>query len=269
MIEENQSAFIFAISMTVLGFFVVVTTIAVLAVVSRKKISRSEAQLKELAAQLSAKEELVRKEIAEDLHHLLGRVSMISTQYVSALLKKASPEIRNGLQEIAQKLDQFGDEARVMIHELSPRELYNFGLPAAIRALVSAFEQEEGHLTVHTEDYLGDDSPEQEIGLFLYRSAREFMQNALRHGRATQILLTLRRDNEFAEIIVEDNGVGFPPGSARLARKKGGGFGLLNFSNRAEVYGGGLSVARSVRRGGGRVSVRAPMKSGGVARARS
>lgn len=66
--------------------------------------------------------------------------------------------------------------------------------------------------------------------------AREAVSNALRHGHADHIRITLRRHDDFAEFEVADDGRGF---DAALAPQ---GKGLANFAERARELGGELTV---------------------------
>ena len=64
------------------------------------------------------------------------------------------------------------------------------------------------------------------------------MNNAVTHGRATQILVQLTRTAERVLITVEDNGKGFEPGSL----EKDSGIGLTNIRSRVNYFNGLLDI---------------------------
>jgi signal transduction histidine kinase len=74
--------------------------------------------------------------------------------------------------------------------------------------------------------------------------AREAVSNALRHGQAAHVHLTLRREEGRAEFTIEDDGHGFDP-----AGQRSGGRGLKNLAERARELGAELTVASEPGKG--------------------
>jgi signal transduction histidine kinase len=87
----------------------------------------------------------------------------------------------------------------------------------------------------------------------LLRIAQEAVSNALRHARATAVTVSLERDEQLVELVVEDDGVG----RDATTRRAGGGVGLRSMAERAERLGGTLTV-RDRLGGGTVVAVRCP-----------
>jgi len=83
--------------------------------------------------------------------------------------------------------------------------------------------------------------------------AREAVSNALRHGKAAHVHLTLRRLGGRAEFTIEDDGEGFDP-----AARKDGGRGLNNLAERARELGAELTVSTAPGKGT-RVTVMFPL----------
>ena len=74
--------------------------------------------------------------------------------------------------------------------------------------------------------------------------AREAVSNAVRHGRAETLSISLLRDGPGSVLEVEDDGVGFDPAMA-----EGRGRGLANLRSRAEAMGAALEVDAAPGRG--------------------
>ena len=79
--------------------------------------------------------------------------------------------------------------------------------------------------------------PELRHNLFLV--AKEAVNNALRHSRATKMSLGLRTDGPKLEIYIEDNGIGFDPAAIQTRKGRNG---LENMRQRLKALGGQLFI---------------------------
>jgi signal transduction histidine kinase len=77
----------------------------------------------------------------------------------------------------------------------------------------------------------------------LLRCAQEGLTNALRHGSATEILVTLSRSDEELVLSVEDNGVGYPTPEAQI------GNGLRGLRERLKEFQGVVALDHRAPRG--------------------
>ena len=80
----------------------------------------------------------------------------------------------------------------------------------------------------------------------LLRIAREAMANAVRHGRAGQLYVSLRQDGDRRLLIVEDDGKGFDVGAATGANA---GYGLISMRERAQTLPGTLDITSRAGQG--------------------
>ncbi len=87
----------------------------------------------------------------------------------------------------------------------------------------------------------------------LYRAMQEALTNAQRHGRATRVTVSLRREGAHLQLDVVDNGKG-----AAVAKK---GFGLTSMTDRVRQLGGDLAIQTSPG-AGFQLSLRLPMWEG-------
>ena len=87
--------------------------------------------------------------------------------------------------------------------------LQHLGLPNGLKALCRTFSQQY-QITVDLEaepvENLGDD-----ISLCLYRVTQEALNNAVTHGHAKKITVSLARDAGFLCLRIKDAGIGFEP----------------------------------------------------------
>ena len=81
------------------------------------------------------------------------------------------------------------------------------------------------------------------VATHLYRIVQEAINNAIKHGKARRIVVSLRETQTAIRLAVRDNGSGLPP-----SHNKGPGMGLRIMRHRAHTVGATLEVApRKVR----------------------
>jgi PAS domain S-box-containing protein len=185
------------------------------------------------------------RRIGQDLHDGLGQ-HLTGIAFMSKVLEQKLAEKSLAESTEAAKIVKLVNEA---IHKT--RELSRGLLPVLsdARGLMSALEQ----LAVEVEDVfrvscrfecheavlLEDDA----VATHLYHIAQEAVHNAIKHGRARNIVIGLAELEERFVMTIEDDGVGFPENPAPT------GMGLHIMSHRAKMVGGTLDVER--RRTGG------------------
>ncbi len=220
-----------------------------------EELLQTQNMLKRLSATASEREERERKRIADTLHDRLGEVIITSKRIVADLKKKhPSVEFQQSLEELENTIKDFSRGTHSVIYDLIPPALYNVGLAAAIEAYANKFAQQE-QLDIQIHDMLGDFHLNQDLALFLYKAALEFLHNAVKHGGADQIVVTLARKDGTLALIVEDNGAGFNAEAEIAAPNLESGFGLFSIKNRAEYYHGDLERDNSLALGGGKITV--------------
>jgi PAS domain S-box-containing protein len=133
-------------------------------------------------------------------------------------------------------------EARMLARGLSPVQLESDGLMSALQELVSTTEQlfKISCRFDCEQPVLIEDNA---IATHLYRIAQEAIHNAIEHGQATHVSVTLANSDEHT-LTISDNGLGLP---AELCSSKGMGVRIMNY--RAGMIGGRLSIAAGQRGG--------------------
>ncbi|MDP2299170.1 MAG: ATP-binding protein, partial [Actinomycetota bacterium] len=77
----------------------------------------------------------------------------------------------------------------------------------------------------------------------LYRVAREAVTNAVKHAKASTIVVTLEYAGDSVVVLVEDDGCGFDVRAATAASETGSTVGLKSLAERMRSAGGALSIA--------------------------
>ena len=79
------------------------------------------------------------------------------------------------------------------------------------------------------------------LGTHLFRIAQEAVSNAIKHGKAKQVLIRLSAAGPKIVLMVKDNGLGLPKD---LTQTKGMGLRIMHY--RASLIGGTLAVQRDL-----------------------
>lgn len=187
-----------------------------------------------------------RARLGRDLHD-----GVIQTLYaagmgltgVRALLTTEQIEAATRLEQTRAALNETIHDVRNFIVGLEPEALKTQTFTQAVHALLEIL-QASGPLQA---EVVIDETIANRLTLAQrvhgLQIVREAVSNAVRHGNATKVRITLQLAGHFAEFAIGDNGSGFNVASA------GGGHGLANFAQRARELGAELTVDSAPGRG--------------------
>ena len=216
-------------------------------------------QLQRLAVELTQAEERERRRVARVLHDHLQQL-LVATQLAlgKTVSKVQDSGLASGLERARHLLAEAIEESRSLTAELSPPVLYDRGLAAGLEWLGRQTE-DKYRLTVEVEADPMAEPTDDTIKVFVFEAAREFVLNAVKHGRATSVTIRLSNlDEDYIRLAVIDNGVGCVP--ERLSpRSNAGGFGLFSIRERLDLLGGRLEIA-SIPGQGTKATLTAPCK---------
>ncbi len=202
---------------------------------------KAEAALDAARLKLLNVREEEQKRLARDLHDSIGQ------QLVAMKMAFASA----GLAEQASKCVELIQETRRLCYNLYPPSLEALGLASALNQLARHCEQAV-RIEVEYPPKMEDArfGPEKEIALF--RIAQEAVSNAIRHGKARTIQLSLARRGGYIEMTIADDGCGFDP-----VAQAGKGLGLQTMADRIRAVGGTMGI--DSRPGRTAIEVRVPL----------
>ena len=185
-----------------------------------------------------------RDRIARDLHDLVIQRLYASGMKLQGVMPQiARPQVEERVSSVVDDLDATIKDIRTTIFSLQAREgKERHGLRARV---MEVLEQMTGPLelssSVRLDDQLDGEVPG-DIGEDMLHALREALSNAARHGKATQVEVSVAVGDEL-RLLVRDNGIGIGETGCRS--------GLANLARRAEHYGGMLTVGPA--EGGGTV----------------
>ena len=195
------------------------------------------------------------RRIGQDLHDGLGQ--MLTGAVLSA--RRLGRRLRTGAVGHASKFADEADDlvadlkaadryARDLARGLVPVEIEQGGLQAALEVL-AAQAGRLLHIDVTFEDAGAPPVEDPGVAVQLYRIAQEAISNAVRHGRARRVSMTLATDEGGLRLEVRDDGSGWPDdvvgaraGAHGTPPSPSCGAGLRIMHHRASVLGGVLKL---------------------------
>jgi PAS domain S-box-containing protein len=219
-------------------------------------ISEDITELKEMKAQaasrLEAAREDERRHIARELHDELGQLLTALKLDLGWLQGQLSSPLRRQTDAMSGLLDHTIKTVRRLATELRPQILDDLGLQAGLEWLAKQSCERKG-LAFELRWELADSLVNDDARSALFRICQEALNNVIRHSQATRVNIELRRDPRHLTLVVQDDGVGFPPEDSLRT-----GLGLLGIQERIGLLGG-TCVIDSEPNAGTRLVVSAPV----------
>jgi len=190
-------------------------------------------------------EERERHRIAKDIHDSLGQQLSAIKLYLNAL-KSISPVKEKSKYTILMSksigaLDDAVAELSDICFNLMPAALNAYGLIYAVSELSGKIKLSK-KINIDTVIYPKFPQLDKTLEINIFRVIQEFINNALKHGKAKNILVQLdyQSKKRQIEMLLRDDGRGFD------VAKSFNGMGLKNVRSRIEFHKGKLNIKSSV-----------------------
>ncbi len=175
---------------------------------------RDISERRELEQEVLRIAEAERRRIGQDLHDGLGQMltgtALIARGVARRLASEGSP-VAADAEEVVRHIKEADAYARSLARGLVPVELEANGLAAALERLAANAERLFGVTCAFEAVGSGAATPLPDpVPTHLFRIAQEALSNAVRHGRARHVGLTLVRGATQLRLRIEDDGAGFP-----------------------------------------------------------
>jgi PAS domain S-box-containing protein len=221
-------------------------------------ILRDRTEPKRLEKEILEISDREQRRLGQDLHdglcQQLAGIELMSQALEQKLGTRSKADAAR-VGEIAGHVREAIRQTRLLARGLSPVTLDSEGLTSALQELASNTEK-IFHVECRFQCGPGAGIQDQTKVIHLFRIAQEAISNALKHGKATRIVIRLAQEPGRLTLAVADNGSGFaaiPPDRS--------GMGLRIMQSRAGMIGGTLTVENSPE-GGGRVVCAVAMPAG-------
>lgn len=194
-------------------------------------------RLRELAVQAAAQSERARlaRELHDSVSQALYGIALGARTIQDSGAVKLAPQMAGPLEYILQLTEAGLTEMRALIFELRPEALQEEGLHAALKKQTDAIRL-RFRLKVTAQLCVEPDC-DFAVKEALYRVALEAIHNAVKHARASEIVLVLAENDDGVMVEVRDNGQGFDPNATYR-----GHLGLKSMRERAQSLKGHLAI---------------------------
>ena len=182
-------------------------------------------------------QELERRRLARELHDETGQALSSILLGLKALDEQVeSEDARRAVSGVRELVVSTLHDVRRLAIELRPKVLDDFGLVPALERLTETFGTQTG-IRVRFEPGLPDERLPADVETALFRIVQESLTNIVKHSRARNVSIVLVRKPGAVAAVIEDDGEGFDPASARE-----GGFGLEGMRERVGLLDGRLQI---------------------------
>ncbi|MFV2102450.1 sensor histidine kinase [Micromonospora sp. LOL_024] len=205
--------------------------------IARRVSLSSLAYVNYLIEKLQASRREERRRIARDLHDRLGHSIGLALQNLDLSRHYGTQEPQRAAVKVDAAMDDMREAMRT-VQELTAELRRSFGadgIEPALRGYLSSSVP----VTIRTGLTVTGDVKviPREVGEELYLILREAARNAVRHGEATDLRVTIVATEEAINAEVVDDGRGFD-----LITAQNAGFGLRSMAERADLLNGRLTI---------------------------
>ena len=188
-----------------------------------------------------------RTRIGREVHDAISQ-HLFGLRMIAAGMRRADP----GNQQV-RAIERISEEAlrdmQMLLIELRPASLDGAGLASALQEICAAYHDRLG---VTVDASLDDVTVPAHVEHALLRITQEACANAVRHGNARRLAVSLARQDGHVELAVRDTGTGFDPAAPRP------GSGLAHIRDRVAELGGTADIDSAPGRGAA-LTVRVPV----------
>ncbi|HWB90647.1 MAG TPA: response regulator [Puia sp.] len=226
MVHDNENV-ILMLAIDITEKLKAQAALAMQAEIQRKLITETSMQVQE-------KE---REEIGKELHDNINQILAATKMYLDIAINESDDEEVSGILFKSHKnLNTAMEEIRQLSQSLVAPSLGDVRLDQAISGLIEGLPDTASfHVKLDAAGYT-DDVQDQGIKLTCYRIVQVQLSNIIKHAKAKNVTIRLRKTNNL-QLTIADDGIGFLPG------KKTSGIGLRNIRNRIEFYNGNFAIA--------------------------
>ena len=210
-------------------------------------LARAQAQLRALAARLISIREEERARIAREIHDELGQFLTglkMDVTWLRKRLRKDQAPLLDKTETMRRLIDSTLQVVRRIATGMRPEILDDMGLVAAIAWQAKEFQKRMG-IRCRVELPAAQPDLGSELSTAVFRIFQEILTNIARHARASSVGVRLQISAERLTLEVVDDGSGITEDAVR-ARES---FGLLGMRERAQLFGGEVSIRGSPGRG--------------------
>jgi len=174
-------------------------------------------------------------ELHDGLSQMLAGAAFLARDLQEGLRAGGRPEVAQA-GRLVHLVQDIIHESKALAHRLYPADLEQRSLEWALERLCDSTREMMG-VDVTLEWKVGRYAPDLRTASHVYRIVQEAVANAILHGKAGHIVVSLSRVERSYQLDVRDDGRGLPPRRGELR-----GIGVRSMRHRAALLGGVLEL---------------------------
>jgi NarL family two-component system sensor histidine kinase LiaS len=185
-----------------------------------------------------------RNRLARDLHDSAKQEALAASFHLGTaltLFERDPQRAKNHLVEADSLVDSVRSELTDLIHELRPPSMNGDNFDETINEYLIEWAHQAG-IKATLEVTSSIDLP-LDIKQAIYRILQEALANIARHSSAEQVSVTLTYGEQWVELVICDDGIGFD------THQHYDGIGLESMRERAESLGGNFNLTSTAEQG--------------------
>ena len=206
--------------------------------ISIKDITEQKENEKTILRTIFTTQQKEQKRVADDLHDSLGAELAMAQLMIANLAKfRIKDENHKKLIETCTEiLDSSVKHLREICFDLMPTALVKGGLSQGIAELILRLKKQD-IIKVNFDNSTPLPRFDAEFEIALYRIIQEFVNNMLKHAKATEFTIVLKenKNKKNIRIDLQDNGVGF---DLKKLKSLGENRGIMNIQTKVSAFGG-------------------------------
>ncbi len=207
---------------------------------AEESLKESDRQIRHLSSQLLAAQEVERRRISMELHDSLGQALNGVKLHIRAIDRSLGLEQSKAKEECEHLLgyiDRVIEDVRRLSLDLSPAVLDDLGVTSALKWLITNLKKTSVIKVTSDIAEIDDLIPESQW-IVVYRVLQEGINNIVKHAKARNVHVRIRRQDDRVTFSVEDDGKGFDIGEAKARNASKKGLGLATMKDRVRMIGG-------------------------------
>lgn len=181
-------------------------------------------------------QEMERRRLAKEIHDGIGPdMSTLKLQLDAVRKKTDNSEITSALEEISQAVSTIATDIRQVSHDLMPSSLIDYGVVTALNNFAKRISK-SSDIEIQFQSNIKDGELTREYKLNIFRIVQELVNNAIKYSKCSSIEISLRKDVEGINILVQDDGIGLTEDTLQ------NGMGLQNIATRVNSLHGIMNI---------------------------
>jgi signal transduction histidine kinase len=223
-----------------------------------RQLKRERSAQQAFSRQLIASQEAERKQIALEIHDELGQsltALKVDLSWLAEKMPQNEVKLAKRIEDMSSLTGSIIETVQKITTELRPGILDNLGLRAAIEWQTEEFSSRTG-IDCNLDSLEEIDGLDQTQSTACFRILQESLTNIARHAKATEVKISMKREDDRLILQIHDNGRGISEGE--IADRTS--IGLLGMKERAQALGGELNI-KGIAGKGTSVTVSIPLAS--------